>query len=277
MQERRQAQLEVAHNELAALKQQGAGLASPATDDEVQSTASGDGGSGSDGESKSKRPARQRQRLSPALHPAPCRRSDIIDSSCSSSSSSSDGRGSDDSLEAAPTAHGPRGHARGVQGEGTRFAAPGRCASWSEARVGAALEQLVRRQAALVAERARIDANAPGEDRAAADALAALGVQLDAMAAELDALTARRDALLAERYTRFSAALRAVNVRLSSIYRALTGRAGDAYLAWTEDRLAAFADGVAFHVRPDARRWRPFAALSGGQQARGRDGFGCLL
>lgn len=37
--------------------------------------------------------------------------------------------------------------------------------------------------------------------------------------------------------------------------------------SYTEDRLAAFADGVTLHVRPDRQRWRPFAALSGGQQA----------
>lgn len=37
--------------------------------------------------------------------------------------------------------------------------------------------------------------------------------------------------------------------------------------SYTEDRLAAFTDGVAFHVRPDRQRWRPFPALSGGQQA----------
>lgn len=37
--------------------------------------------------------------------------------------------------------------------------------------------------------------------------------------------------------------------------------------SYTEDVLAAFADGVTFHVRPDRSRWRPFPSLSGGQQA----------
>ena len=108
----------------------------------------------------------------------------------------------------------------------------------------------------------------------------------------------------AERFQRFHSALTTVNQHLTGIYSRLTGRAGDAYcrraaataagggcrvvrrwisstrtLSWhpllpappcrsyTEDVVAAFTDGVTFHVRPDRRRWRAFSSLSGGQQA----------
>ncbi len=55
----------------------------------------------------------------------------------------------------------------------------------------------------------------------------------------------------AERYCRFHESLAAVNEKLSGIYARLTGTQGDAYCSYTEDVLAAFADGVTFHVRRD--------------------------
>lgn len=48
------------------------------------------------------------------------------------------------------------------------------------------------------------------------------------------------------------------------------GGAGTAYLSYTLERQLLFTEGVTLHVRPgDAARWRPFASLSGGQQALG--------
>lgn len=51
------------------------------------------------------------------------------------------------------------------------------------------------------------------------------------------------------------------------MYQFLTGWLGDAYLQFTADRRLLFVLGVTFNVRPDQHRWRPFASLSGGQQA----------
>lgn len=53
----------------------------------------------------------------------------------------------------------------------------------------------------------------------------------------------------------------------SKVYQFLTGWLGDAYLQFTADRRLLFVSGVTFNVRPDQHRWRPFASLSGGQQA----------
>ena len=53
----------------------------------------------------------------------------------------------------------------------------------------------------------------------------------------------------ADRYRRFHSALTAVNARLTGVYAQLTGGQGDAYCSYTEDAVAAFADGVNFHVR----------------------------
>jgi len=56
-------------------------------------------------------------------------------------------------------------------------------------------------------------------------------------------------ALQEERYKRFSGVLRAANAALAAIYRRLSGGQGDAYLAYADDRLLLFADGVTLHVR----------------------------
>ena len=56
-------------------------------------------------------------------------------------------------------------------------------------------------------------------------------------------------ALQEARYKRFSGVLRAANAALAAIYRQLSGGQGDAYLAYADDRLLLFADGVTLHVR----------------------------
>lgn len=43
--------------------------------------------------------------------------------------------------------------------------------------------------------------------------------------------------------------LRTANAALAAIYRQLTGGQGDAYLAFADDRMLLFADGVTLHVR----------------------------
>ena len=43
--------------------------------------------------------------------------------------------------------------------------------------------------------------------------------------------------------------MKAVNASLGAIYQRLTGGQGDAYLAFTEDALLLFSEGVHFHVR----------------------------
>ena len=56
-------------------------------------------------------------------------------------------------------------------------------------------------------------------------------------------------ALQDERYTRFAGVLRTANAALAAIYRQLTGGQGDAYLAFSDDRLLLFVDGITLHVR----------------------------
>lgn len=86
------------------------------------------------------------------------------------------------------------------------------------------------------------------------------------------ALAGERDELVNERHGRMVQALQAVNVSLPRVYRALTGctasaaaAAADAHCSFSEAQL--FAEGVSLVLRPPGQRWRPFAALSGGQQA----------
>ena len=69
------------------------------------------------------------------------------------------------------------------------------------------------------------------------------------------------------RYLRFSSAMDAAAVHLSEIYQKLTGNIGDAHCRYDKDENAVFEQGVKFIVRPDNGTWRPFASLSGGQQA----------
>ncbi|PRW44928.1 nuclear condensin complex subunit isoform A [Chlorella sorokiniana] len=132
-------------------------------------------------------------------------------------------------------------------------AAGERQAEWGEHQVEAAVEELAREEASLQALRASIDEAALAEDAATAARLEAEGRLLDGLAESLQALESRQAGLQTERFQRFHAALTAVNTKLTGVY--------------TEDRLAAFTDGVTFHVRPDRQQWRPFQALSGGQQA----------
>lgn len=106
------------------------------------------------------------------------------------------------------------------------------------------------------------------EDRAAAAALQDAGRRAAAAQARLGEVAAAREALLDERYSRLVGALGQVNGHLSRIYAALTGgQSGDAALSYTAERRLLFTQGLAFSVRPDHRRWRPFGSLSGGQQA----------
>ena len=58
-----------------------------------------------------------------------------------------------------------------------------------------------------------------------------------------------KGALQDQRFKRFAGVLRTANAALAAIYRQLTGGQGDAYLAFADDRLLLFADGVTLHVR----------------------------
>ncbi|CAL5221331.1 g3506 [Coccomyxa viridis] len=84
---------------------------------------------------------------------------------------------------------------------------------------------------------------------------------------DLARLEAELGELEEQRYVRFAAAVKETNVHLSAIFRRLSGQRGDAYCSHADDTRLAFAQGLEFHVRPDNRAWRPFPALSGGQQA----------
>ena len=53
--------------------------------------------------------------------------------------------------------------------------------------------------------------------------------------------------------------LRATNAALAAIYRRLVGGLGDARLAYADDRLLLFSDGITLHVRR-AGAGRPSAA-----------------
>jgi chromosome segregation ATPase len=62
------------------------------------------------------------------------------------------------------------------------------------------------------------------------------------------------------------AALSALNASLPRVYRALAAApSADAHCGYSTIQL--FTEGVALEVRPPGQRWRPFGALSGGQQA----------
>lgn len=77
----------------------------------------------------------------------------------------------------------------------------------------------------------------------------------------------RQSRLRTERYARFAAAVREANAQLGPIYNKLTGGQGDAHCSFPQDEAAAFTEGLQLRVMPDQHGWRPFAALSGGQQA----------
>ena len=62
-------------------------------------------------------------------------------------------------------------------------------------------------------------------------------------------LEADKERLQRERFSRFHAALGAVNGQLSAVYRSLAGHQGDAYLTWTQERLLCFEDGVTLNIR----------------------------
>ncbi|KAG1668630.1 hypothetical protein FOA52_002483 [Chlamydomonas sp. UWO 241] len=129
-------------------------------------------------------------------------------------------------------------------------------------------------EAALHADAARleqlrptVDASAVEKDRAAAADLRALATATAALEASLSGAVAEKERLADERYACLSGALGTVSSQLSRVYQFLTGGQGDAYLQYTADRHLLFTMGVVLCVRPDARRWRPFSSLSGGQQA----------
>ncbi|KAK9844013.1 hypothetical protein WJX81_001928 [Elliptochloris bilobata] len=119
----------------------------------------------------------------------------------------------------------------------------------------------------LEERQASIDTGALRADLDAALRLEALAGEAAAAEAALLRLEEQKRALQVEKYERFSGVLRTANAALAAIYRQLTGGQGDAYLAFADDRLLLFADGITLHVRPDQHRWRPFGALSGGQKA----------
>jgi len=95
----------------------------------------------------------------------------------------------------------------------------------------------------------------------------AAGEELRRKEDEATVLALQRDDLQAKRYSRFVDAMEVAGNSLSDIYQRLTGGMGDAHCAFPRDETAAFDQGVTFKVRPDNSVWRPFAALSGGQQA----------
>ncbi|KAL3150462.1 hypothetical protein ABBQ32_000288 [Trebouxia sp. C0010 RCD-2024] len=127
--------------------------------------------------------------------------------------------------------------------------------------------ELAEEEASLDALKAGIDVAALEQDVAAALCLQDLAAQLAQKEAALTRLHEEKQALEAERLTNFCSAMKAVNGKIGPIYQKLTAGQGAAYLTFTEDALLLFAEGVHFHVRPDAHRSRPFALLSGGQQA----------
>ncbi|GAB4817139.1 hypothetical protein N2152v2_004185 [Parachlorella kessleri] len=152
--------------------------------------------------------------------------------------------------------------------------------AWDDGVVEEAFEELERQYRSLQELHASLLEGALESDRQAEAALTVKLAEVDALEEQVQRLVQEKDALETERYSRFHSALLVVslaeggsaqywvvNTKLSTVYQQLTGGQGDAYCSYIEDRLAAFTNGVTFHVRPDSSRWRSFSILSGGQQA----------
>ncbi|DBA79041.1 TPA: hypothetical protein ACH3X1_008903 [Trebouxia sp. C0004] len=127
--------------------------------------------------------------------------------------------------------------------------------------------ELAQEEASLEEMKAGIDVHALEQDVEAAQRLQDLTQQLCHQEATLSRLQQERQDLEEQRLRKFCRVVEAVNCSLGGIYQKLTAGQGDAYLTYTEDTLLLFAEGVHFHVRPDAHHSRPFGSLSGGQQA----------
>lgn len=180
-----------------------------------------------------------------------------------SGSSSSSGDDSDGGGTARRSRAGRRPALRAAASAAKGSVAGGRDEAWV-AEEAEAIDVAERRLAAL---KETIDAAALARDAAAAEQCAAAAAQLETQQAELAAAEESREALIDRRYGLLSAALAAINRHLSHTYRTLTAGIGDAALSYTSERRLLFAEGVVLRVRPDAKHWRPFGQLSGGQQA----------
>ncbi|GIL89660.1 hypothetical protein Vretifemale_17416, partial [Volvox reticuliferus] len=131
--------------------------------------------------------------------------------------------------------------------------------------LSAEAEAVAAAERRLEAEKCQIDAAGLQEDVSLLrDLCSCVTAGLDD---QLEAAAAKREALQAKRYSHLAAALADVNRQLGSVYCTLTAGAGDAVLSYIPDRTLLFAHGVSLEVRPDEHTWRPFASLSGGQQA----------
>ena len=138
---------------------------------------------------------------------------------------------------------------------------------WEDEEVEAAQQEVLQQWAELEALEESIDQDKVSEGLAVLKQAEEMVAALRAKEAEVQRLGERRAELQATRYARFATAMDVAETRLSAIYQVLTGGLGDANCAFPRDAVAAFEQGVRFRVRPDATAWRPFATLSGGQQA----------
>lgn len=161
-----------------------------------------------------------------------------------------------------PAAPFPRGFRSGRSAKGGPHKAVHTDMDWeSEA------AELAQEEASLEEMKAGIDVHALEQDVEAALRLQDLTQQLYHQEASLSRLQQEKQDLEEQRLRKFCSVMKAVNSSLGGIYQKLTAGQGDAYLTYTEDTLLLFAEGVHFHVRPDAHHSRPFGSLSGGQQA----------
>ncbi|KAA6423013.1 MAG: Structural maintenance of chromosomes 4 [Trebouxia sp. A1-2] len=161
-----------------------------------------------------------------------------------------------------PAAPFPRGPSLGRSAKGGPQKAVDIATDWESEAAELALEE-----ASLEEMKAGIDVHALEEDVEAALRLQDLTQQLCHQEASLTRLQQEKQELEEQRLRKFCVVMKAVNGSLGDIYQKLTAGQGDAYLTYTEDTLLLFAEGVHFHVRPDAHHSRPFGSLSGGQQA----------
>jgi DNA repair exonuclease SbcCD ATPase subunit len=160
--------------------------------------------------------------------------------------------------------------------KGVPFTELGKGSTWEEseavlaekaAKLQAESEELQQREAQLADALAKVRPEVLDQDLAALKQLWSEQKQLAVAEEQYEAVAALHGQLVAERYNKLASALRCINEPLAGIYRQLTGGVGDAYCSYTLEKTLLFREGVTLHVRPDHKRWRTFAMLSGGQQA----------
>jgi hypothetical protein len=138
---------------------------------------------------------------------------------------------------------------------------------WEEDEVTSALSELAKQNREL--EKLALDLNTSAASKAIEvySKLVLMYRKLQYHDDKVQRLAMRLAEARTARYTRFSTAMNAAAVHLTTIYERLTGDIGDASCYYSQNEHTCFEEGVKFKVRPDSGSWRMVSQLSGGQQA----------